>query len=126
LQLPGETWLLTGVDKPEQQQTLEMAGAKLRHVPLHNGRIDLLQAFRYLAQQQVNDVWVEAGATLNGSLLDSDLVDEWVIYTAPCVLGDTARALFQFPALASMADKKQFKFSQVRQVGPDVRLTLTR
>lgn len=125
LQLPGETWVLTVVDQPQQQQRLQAAGAKVQQVAAKNGRIDLLQAVKWLAQQQVNEVWVEAGATLNGALLDTNLVDEWLIYTAPCVLGNTARALFQMPGLGSMADKKQFKFSEVRQIGTDLRLRCT-
>ena len=126
LQMPGETWLITCNGDQAKQQPLLEAGCKIFQVQSRNGRVDLLQTFKCLAEQQINTVWVEAGATLNGALLEADLVDEWLVYVAPCVLGDQARGLFHFPRLQSMLDKKVFKFNAVRQVGPDLRLTLSR
>lgn len=126
LQLPGETWLVTCNGDPAKQQGLLDVGCKIKQVAAHNGRIDLLQAFKFLAEQQINSVWVEAGATLNGALLDTALIDEWLVYVAPCVLGDQGRGLFHFPELQTLTDKKTFKFDAVRQVGPDLRLTLSR
>ena len=79
----------------------------------------------FLGQQQINNVLVEAGAILNGALLNTRLVDEWVVYMAPCVLGDQGRGLFNLPALQKMADKKQLNMQHVRQVGPDLKLTFT-
>lgn len=126
LQLPGETWVVTCSDDAAKQQALQAAGCKVWPVAADRGRVDLRQALQLLAGQQINTVWVEAGARLNGALLESDLVDEWLFYMAPCVLGDQARGLFQFPPLQRLADKKQLKFTQIRQVGPDLRLTLAR
>ncbi|MGZ4970323.1 MAG: RibD family protein, partial [Methylobacter sp.] len=60
---------------------------------------------------------------LNGALLDEGLVDEVIIYMAPCILGDQGRGLFKLPGLQQMADKKQLKLCDVRQVGPDLKLT---
>ncbi|MGZ8236681.1 MAG: RibD family protein, partial [Methylobacter sp.] len=77
----------------------------------------------FLAGQQINEVLVEAGSVLNGALLDEGLVDEYVIYMAPCILGDQGRGLFTLPGLQQMADKKQLKLRDVRQVGPDLKLT---
>ncbi|MGY6276913.1 bifunctional diaminohydroxyphosphoribosylaminopyrimidine deaminase/5-amino-6-(5-phosphoribosylamino)uracil reductase RibD [Methylomonas sp. MgM2] len=126
LQLPGETWVITASHDPAKRQRLEDAGAKVFRVDAYEGRVDLRQAFELLAKLQINNVWVEAGAGLNGALLETNLVDEWLIYIAPCVLGDQARGLFQFPELQSMADKKNFHINKFRQVGPDLRLTLSR
>lgn len=126
LALPGETWVITCTDDQAKQQRLQDAGAKVFLVAPLDGRVDLLQAFQCLAQQQINSVWLEAGAQLNGALLATDLVDEWLIYVAPCALGDQARGLFQFSELQQIADKKTFKYTAVRQVGPDLRLTLSR
>ena len=89
----------------------------------HNGRLDLQAVMMFLGQKQINAVLVEAGAVLNGALLEQGLVDEWLVYMAPCVLGDQGRGLFHLPAAQTIADKKQFKMSSVRQVGPDLRLT---
>jgi len=118
-----EVWIITCSDDTVKQQQLRDAGCKVFRVDAREGRIDLLQAFKLLAELQINTVWVEAGATLNGTLLDSGLVDEWLIYMAPCVLGDRGRGLFHLPSLHEMADKKPLTLLEVRQVGPDLRLT---
>lgn len=126
LQLPGETWVVTCCDDPAKRQPLQQAGCQVFQVAANDGRVDLAKAFELLADLQINHVWVEAGASLNGALLETGLVDEWLIYIAPCVLGDQARGLFQFAELQSMADKKNFHIHEFRQVGPDLRLTLSR
>jgi diaminohydroxyphosphoribosylaminopyrimidine deaminase/5-amino-6-(5-phosphoribosylamino)uracil reductase len=69
---------------------------------------------------------VEAGATLNGALLRAGLVDEWVVYLAPCILGSRGRALFELPDLDRMADRYDLKLVDSRQVGGDLRLRFGR
>jgi diaminohydroxyphosphoribosylaminopyrimidine deaminase/5-amino-6-(5-phosphoribosylamino)uracil reductase len=124
LQLPGETWLITANSDQAKQQTLLDAGCRIFQVDGVNGRIDLQETFKLLAAQQINQVWVEAGATLNGGLLVSGLVDEWRIYMASSVLGNQGRGLFHLPdALQTMQDKINLQLFDVRQVGPDLRLS---
>lgn len=123
LQTSLDVWIVTCSDDAVKQQRLRDAGCKVFQVDAEAGRVDLHRVFKLLAELQINTVWVEAGATLNGALLDSGLVDEWLIYMAPCVLGDRGRGLFHLPGLQAMADKKQLKLLEVRQVGPDLRLT---
>jgi diaminohydroxyphosphoribosylaminopyrimidine deaminase/5-amino-6-(5-phosphoribosylamino)uracil reductase len=65
---------------------------------------------------------IEAGATLNGALLREGLVDEWIVYMAPVVLGDGARGLFHLPDVTRMAERFELSLSDVRQVGRDVRM----
>ncbi len=120
-----ENWIFTCCENPQKQQQLLEKGCKVFQTTAVNGRVDLKQVFTILAEQQINTVWVEAGATLNGALLDSGLVDEWLIYMAPCVLGDQGRGLFCLPDLQKIDDKKQFKLQDVRAVGPDLRLRLS-
>lgn len=123
LQNSADVWIITCSDDQKKQQQLRDVGCKVFQVDTVNGRVDLAQVFSLLAELQINTVWVEAGATLNGALLDSGLVDEWLIYMAPCVLGDQGRGLFHLPGLQVMADKKQLNLLDARQVGPDLRLT---
>ena len=78
----------------------------------------------FLAQQQINEVLVEAGSVLNGALLAENLIDELIVYMAPCILGDQGRGLFHLPSVTTMADKKELKLLDVRQVGGDLRLIL--
>ena len=93
-------------------------------VPERDGRVDLVVMMMLLAKRQVNSVWVEAGAGLAGALLQAGLVDELIVYLAPKLLGDSARGLCALPGLTALADAPQLAFSEVRQVGPDLRLRL--
>jgi diaminohydroxyphosphoribosylaminopyrimidine deaminase/5-amino-6-(5-phosphoribosylamino)uracil reductase len=89
------------------------------------GRIDLAAALQHLTRLECNEVLVEAGPRLAGSFIAAGLVDEVVLYLAPTVLGDTARPAFALPQpLATLAASPRFRFHDVRQVGPDLRLTL--
>lgn len=122
---PGRTLILTSSTDDTKKQALQQAGFEIYEITEHQGRLDLRQVMMFLAQQQINEVLVEAGPTLNGALLAQNLVDEWVIYMAPCVLGDQGRGLFTLPDMNTMADKKNLNLVDVRQVGPDLKLTFT-
>jgi diaminohydroxyphosphoribosylaminopyrimidine deaminase/5-amino-6-(5-phosphoribosylamino)uracil reductase len=70
-------------------------------------------------------VLIEAGPRLAGSVLGSGLADEVVLYVAPTVLGATARPLVDLPQpLRSLDERRAYSYHDVRQVGPDLRLTL--
>ncbi|HEX5420218.1 MAG TPA: dihydrofolate reductase family protein, partial [Gammaproteobacteria bacterium] len=75
-----------------------------------------------LAELEVNDVWVEAGARLNGALLEAGLVDELVVYLAPQILGDSARGMFSLPPLESLDARVELAIGDVRRVGSDLRI----
>lgn len=122
---PDKVWVVTSCDAQDKIMRLQEAGVRVFRVDQSQGRPDLQQVFELLGQQQINTVWVEAGATLNGALIETEMVDEWLVYMAPCILGDQARGLLHLPGLHNMADKKELRMTSVRQVGPDLRLTFT-
>lgn len=111
---PGATWR----SRPGVEWVIVPCGA--------DGRPDLRAVLADLARREVNDVLVEAGSTLAGALLGADLVDELVLYLAPTLLGDSARAIARLPGLASLADATRWRWHDVRRVGPDLRLVLRR
>ncbi|MGZ8174736.1 MULTISPECIES: bifunctional diaminohydroxyphosphoribosylaminopyrimidine deaminase/5-amino-6-(5-phosphoribosylamino)uracil reductase RibD [Methylobacter] len=123
--LPGRSLILTCAQDEQKQGALQQVGFEVYQLPCKNGRLDLQAVMDFLGQQQINELLVEAGSVLNGALLDEDWVDEYVIYMAPCILGDQGRGLFNLPGLQQMADKKQLKLRDVRQVGQDLKLTYT-
>ncbi len=86
-------------------------------------RLNLDAVVDWLGLAEFNEVLVEAGPTLNGALLEAGLVDEWIIYMAPVILGDAARGLFHLPELARMADCHELRLGDMRQVGRDIRMT---
>ena len=89
-----------------------------------DGRTSLPEALRRLGSRQVNEVWVEAGATLSGALLQAGLVDELVLYLAPTLLGPDARPLALLPPLKRLADRPAWRIHDLRTVGPDARIML--
>lgn len=90
------------------------------------GRLNLTAVVDWLGKQHFNEVLFEAGPILNGALLQENLVDEWIIYMAPIVMGDRGRGLFHLPALERMADRHSLRLVDIRHVGQDMRMTLTR
>lgn len=96
--------------------TLVLSGAE--------GRVDLAVLLQELGSRGINELHVEAGATLNGALLAAGLVDEWVAYLAPKVMGIPARGLFALPEYTQMTKAHDFRLTDVRQLGDDVCLTL--
>ena len=89
-----------------------------------NNQIPLKVVLAELADQEFNQVHVEAGATLCGALIEEGLVDEIILYMAPTLMGSNARGLFNLPALEKMKDKIGVSIQEVRSVGDDIRLTL--
>jgi diaminohydroxyphosphoribosylaminopyrimidine deaminase/5-amino-6-(5-phosphoribosylamino)uracil reductase len=103
---------------------LRSAGAEVLSLPGAGGRVDLAALAAELGRRGVNEVHVEAGATLNGALLAAGLVDEWVAYLAPSVFGHHARGLFELPVLTDMAGRRDFAVHDVSRVGGDLCLVL--
>ncbi|MCW0342373.1 Riboflavin biosynthesis protein RibD [Pantoea ananatis] len=117
----GETWLMRQqVDDRHWPETVTQIP-----VPLRDSQLDLVALMMVLGQRQINSVWVEAGATLAGALIQAGLVDELIVYVAPKLLGNDARGLCQLAGLTQLVDAPVFAFRDIRQVGDDVRLTLT-
>ena len=123
LTLPGRTLILTCSDDEKRSQALLQAGAEVYHLSANQQqRLDLEKVLVFLAEQQINDVLVEAGSVLNGALMEQDLIDECVVYMAPSILGASGRGLFAMPNVSVMADKKQLQLLDVRKVGVDLKL----
>lgn len=94
------------------------------HVAVHAGRFDLPAVLRLLAAREINEVQVEAGATLAGAFLAAGLVDELLLYVAPVLLGERARPLFDGLRIDAMAERMDLRIVESRRVGDDVRVLL--
>ena len=124
--LPGSTLVLTCTENQAKAELLRQSGIEVKQLPEKDGSLYLPAVMTYLAQHQVNEVLVEAGSLLNGALLMQNLVDEWIVYLAPKILGDQGRGLFSLPGLSNLSDCKEMKIKDVRQIGGDLRVILTR
>ena len=105
----------------DRQTALSDAGAEIWVLPKKDGGIDLRALLEKLGREGANEVLVEAGATVSGAFARAGLVDEYVFYLAPLLLGSTARPLLDWP-LASMRDQRKLVVTDTRMVGGDIRL----
>lgn len=122
--LIGGAFIACAEADPARRAALEAAGAQILELPDASGRVDLAALLLEFGRQGINEVHVEAGATLNGALLAAGLVDEWIAYLAPVTMGHVARGLFNLPELSEMAGRQVFEMRDMRMVGGDIRLTL--
>ena len=122
LQAGGACGVFTCGARP---QALDAQAAWIEHVPADaGGHCDLAAVLARLGEREFNDVWVEAGPTLNGALLEAGLIDELIVYSAPTVLGHASRAMFAIAQLGSMQERIDFELDDVRRFGRDLRLIL--
>ena len=97
-------------------------GVECLAMPGDNGHVSLPGLLDELGRRGINELHVEAGPKLSGALLHEGLVDELLLYLAPCLIGDTGRGLFSMPGLESLADRPQLSIRDVRMVGGDLRV----
>lgn len=122
LEAPGKVLIMTGAASSPRRSELEGRGIAVESVARAGAGLDLRAVMQRLAQIEINEVWVEAGPRLAGALLQERLVNEVVAYLAPTVLGSSARGMFDLPGLASLEQRWPLEFSDVRQIGPDIRV----
>lgn len=121
LGLEGNTLIYTCNDDTQKFQDLSQKNTEIK--VMSENEISLKKVMADLASRQINEIHVEAGATLCGALLESHFVDEIVIYMAPTILGGDAKSLFNLPQLQSMKDKINLEMKDIRAVGNDWRIT---
>jgi diaminohydroxyphosphoribosylaminopyrimidine deaminase/5-amino-6-(5-phosphoribosylamino)uracil reductase len=101
---------------------LRSAGAEVLIFPNAAGKVELKDLLDELGRRGINEVHAEAGFKLNGSLLREGLVDELLLYLAPCLIGHDASGLFNLPELTTLDGKRLLQIRDLRQVGEDIRL----
>ncbi|WP_293777360.1 bifunctional diaminohydroxyphosphoribosylaminopyrimidine deaminase/5-amino-6-(5-phosphoribosylamino)uracil reductase RibD [uncultured Oxalicibacterium sp.] len=85
------------------------------------GKVELPALMEELGRRQINELHVEAGFKLNGSLIREGCVDELLVYLAPSLLGD-AQGMFNLSALDNLEHKRNLVFHDIKRVGADVRI----
>ena len=99
--------------------------ARIIEMPETDQGIDCRELMSMLAKKyEVNDVLVEAGPRLVGSLLDQKLVDELIIYVAPSILGNEAKGMALIPGMEKLSDRMDGKFTDIQEIGDDLRITM--
>ena len=88
---------------------------------LENGKLDLKSALIYIGSLGINNLLLEAGSGLNGAMMDAGLIDEFIIYTAPIILGSDAQPMMQIP-LKEMSEKISLNIIELTQVSDDIKI----
>ena len=104
-----------------RKQALESQGAVVVELPNAHNKVDLSAMLADLASRGVNELHVEAGSKLNGSFIREGLIDEMLVYLAPCVLGE-GLAMAHFGPLTKLDQGLSLDFKSVEKIGPDVRI----
>ena len=121
--LQGGGALIAGAREDRKAiSALGAVGAEVVVIPNGAGKVELAELLRELARREINEVHVEAGHKLNGSLVAAGLVDELVAYFAPSLLGDAARGMFDLPELHDLAGRRSLDIRDVRMIGADIRI----
>ncbi|KEI70354.1 bifunctional diaminohydroxyphosphoribosylaminopyrimidine deaminase/5-amino-6-(5-phosphoribosylamino)uracil reductase RibD [Endozoicomonas elysicola] len=116
----------TSQHSPEKKAQLEQAGAEV--LILENtdnntdDKVDLKAVLKELGRRECNEVLLETGAQLAGSMISENLIDELIVFMAPVLMGSEARPLFNLP-LHSMSEKKELIIKDIRAVGDDWKIT---
>ncbi len=118
---PGRVLIFAAHDDARRRAGLEARGAEIAWLPNPAGKVDLDAMLRHLATLDINEVHVEAGPLLNGSLVREGLVDEFLIYMAPKLLG-SGRELAALGPFEALADAPRLRFVSVTAIGDDLRL----
>jgi diaminohydroxyphosphoribosylaminopyrimidine deaminase / 5-amino-6-(5-phosphoribosylamino)uracil reductase len=106
---------------PQREAALAARGASIVFLPGAGGKVDLAAMLRDLAQRGANELHVEAGHKLNGSLIREGLVDELLVYLAPKMIGQ-GRDMANFGPLTELAQALPLEFVSSQAVGPDLRI----
>ena len=98
------------------------AGAEVMVLPNENQKVDLPRMLEELARRGVNELHVEAGFRLNGSLVREGCVDEFLLYLNPSFLGDGAQGMLDLPAVLSLEKRIKLRLLSIERLGEDLRI----
>lgn len=119
--LRGGALIACAVDNPDKTGELRDRGCDVIRIANAAGKVDLPALMRELAAREINEVHVEAGNRLNGSLLREGCIDELLVYLAPSVIGD-AMGVFDLPAPEGLDTVTRLAFEAVDRIGGDLRI----
>ena len=118
---PRQVWIYAAIDNPDKRAALEAKGAHVSLLPNPQGKVDLEALLQDLAHREVNELHVEAGHKLNGSLIREGCVDEVLLYLAPQMLG-LGQGMAQWGPLDNLSQALRLEFKETSLIGKDLRV----
>ena len=117
----GAVWIYCAVRDANKELALQALGATVTYLPNALGKVDLAAMMRDLARREINELHVEAGSKLNGSLIRAALVDELLIYLAPKLLGP-GMGMAALGPLQALSCALELHYQSNQMVGADLRI----
>ena len=99
-----------------------LPNAEVVALPNANGKVELPKMLEALAARGVNELHIEAGFRLNGSLVREGCVDEFLLYFNPSFLGDAAQGMLDLPPFAALDARLRLRLVSLERLGEDLRL----
>ena len=118
----GGTLIVCAAEDKTKIGRLQDQGAEVIVIPNAAGKVELPALMQELGRREINELHVEAGSKLNGSLINEDCVDELLVYLAPCLIGDRARGMADLPELTDLGGRRALSIGETRMVGGDLRI----
>lgn len=118
----GHALVVAAMADADKRRRLADQGVEVIVLPNAAGKVDLAALFALLAKRECNEVHIEAGFKLNGSLLREGLIDELLIYLAPSLVGDDAQGMFNLPALTELSGRHELDIRDLAKIGQDIRV----
>jgi len=118
----GNVLVAAAVADPAKIAALRASGAEVVVLPNAAGKVELGDLMRELARRELNEVHVEAGVRLNGSLVAAGVVDELLIYLAPALIGESGQGMFGLPLMERLGQKVGLRLIDVARIGDDLRV----
>lgn len=108
---------------PVRTKALRARGAVVVNLPLKDNpdRVDMNAVMQWLAENDINEVHVEAGAGINGALWRAGCIDELILYLAPTFLGG-GMPMLDIPGIDQLSEADQLSFVEHGNVGEDIRI----
>lgn len=120
-QTQREVWIYCAQEDADRKAALEAKGAYVICLPNAQGKVDLLAMQKDLGQRNINEVHIEAGFKLNGSLLAAGVVDELLVYLAPLLIGQ-GLGMANLGAFETLSQALKLDIQNVTPIGDDIRL----
>jgi len=124
LEIPPEAQILRGAKVLifAARASTAPQNAEVVVLPNAHGKVDLPRMLEELARRGVNELHVEAGFRLNGSLVREACVDEFLVYLNPSFLGDGAQGMLDLPAVGALEERLKLKLVSLGRLGEDLRI----
>lgn len=116
----GHTWVFCIDD--QKSDKFDVINTKIIKTTANNEQVDIPEVLKVLAANQVNNLLIEAGPVLAGTMLTMNLIDELVIYQAPHIMGSEVQSMFYTPTWTSLTNKQELTITEICKIGKDIKI----